>query len=133
MSDLDNGKFSAASFYARRIRRIFPALIVVLSATFALGWLYLLPVELVSLGRNLLGSVLFSANFVLLSEAGYFDIAAHLKPLLHLWSLGIEEQFYLAWPWLLWAVPRRWLTLVIALADLFISVTAPRGPHRSLQ
>jgi peptidoglycan/LPS O-acetylase OafA/YrhL len=116
LSDLDAGKFSAASFYARRIRRIFPALIVVLIAAFLLGWYYLLPTELVSLGKNILASALFSANLMLLSEVGYFDVAAHLKPLLHLWSLGIEEQFYLAWPWLLWAVPRTWLTPVIILA-----------------
>ncbi len=116
LSDLSNGEFSAASFYARRVRRIFPALIVVLIAAFALGWHYLLPAELMSLGKNILASALFSANLMLLSEVGYFDVAARLKPLLHLWSLGIEEQFYLVWPWLLWAVPRTWLTLVIILA-----------------
>ena len=121
LSDLGSGKFSAASFYARRIRRIFPALIVVLIATFALGWYYLLPAELVSLGKNILASALFSANLMLLSEVGYFDVAAHLKPLLHLWSLGIEEQFYLVWPWLLWALPRTWLTpaMVLAIAASF--------------
>src|SRR5205823_2636686 len=92
LSDLDRGKFSAWTFYARRIRRIFPALIVVLSFTFALGWHFFLPpTELTSLGKNLVASALFSANLMLLSEVGYFDIAAHTKPLLHLWSLGIEE------------------------------------------
>jgi peptidoglycan/LPS O-acetylase OafA/YrhL len=116
LSDLSSGNFRAASFYARRIRRIFPALIIVLIASFVLGWHYLLPAELMSLGKNILASALFSANLMLLSEVGYFDVAAHLKPLLHLWSLGIEEQFYLVWPWLLWAMPRTWLTLVIFLA-----------------
>ena len=121
LSDLDRGSFSIASFYARRIRRIFPALIVVLAAAFALGWYLLLPAELVSFEKNLLASVLFSANLMLLSEVGYFDLAAHVKPLLHLWSLGIEEQFYLVWPWLLWAVPRKWLmpAIVVALAASF--------------
>ena len=121
LGDLDNGKFSATSFYARRIRRIFPALIVVLVATFLLGWHYLLPAELMSLGKNILASSLFSANLMLLSEVGYFDLDARLKPLLHLWSLGIEEQFYLVWPWLLWAVPRTWLTpvLIFAMATSF--------------
>jgi peptidoglycan/LPS O-acetylase OafA/YrhL len=113
LSDLVHGKFSIASFYARRIRRIFPALIVVLSAAFALGWHSLLPAELASFEKNLIASVLFSANLMLLSEVGYFDLAAHLKPLLHLWSLGIEEQFYLVWPWLLRAVPGKWLTPAI--------------------
>ena len=67
-----------------------------------------LGVELTSLARNAVASAFFGANFTLLAEAGYFDIAAHLKPLLHLWSLGIEEQFYLAWPFALWLTPRRW-------------------------
>jgi peptidoglycan/LPS O-acetylase OafA/YrhL len=70
---------------------------------------FLPPAELTSLGKNLVASALFSANLMLLSEVGYFDIAAHTKPLLHLWSLGIEEQFYLLWPWILWLLPKRWL------------------------
>ncbi len=111
LDDLDSGNFTAASFYARRVRRIFPALITVLIATFAFGWHYFLPMELASLGKNILASALFSANLMLLSEVGYFDVAAHLKPLLHLWSLGIEEQFYLVWPLLLWSLPRRRLLL----------------------
>ena len=111
LEDLDSGSFTAASFYARRVRRIFPALIVVLIATFAFGWHYFLPMELASLGKNILASALFSANLMLLSEVGYFDVAAHLKPLLHLWSLGIEEQFYLVWPLLLWSLPRKRLLL----------------------
>jgi len=104
--------FSFLDFYARRIRRIFPALILVLAATLALK--ILLPSELTSLAKNAIASAFFSANFMLLSEAGYFDIAAHLKPLLHLWSLGIEEQFYLVWPLALWLTPRNWRATVIA-------------------
>jgi len=111
LEELVSGNFTAASFYARRIRRIFPALIIVLVATFAFGWLYFLPMELLSLGKNILASSLFSANLMLLSEVSYFDVAAHMKPLLHLWSLGIEEQFYLVWPLLLWLLPRKRLLL----------------------
>jgi peptidoglycan/LPS O-acetylase OafA/YrhL len=114
LNDLKDGTFSAANFYARRIRRIFPALIVVLVATFALGWNFLLPVELTSLCRNIFASAFFSANLMLLSEVSYFDLDADMKPLLHLWSLGIEEQFYLIWPWILWLLPGRWLVAAIA-------------------
>ena len=112
---LDGPKgFSFADFYVRRVRRIFPALILVLAATLAVGVTIFLPSELTSLARNALASAFFGANFVLLSEAGYFDLAAHLKPLLHLWSLGIEEQFYLAWPLALWLTPRKWRGVMIA-------------------
>jgi peptidoglycan/LPS O-acetylase OafA/YrhL len=113
VSDLDGPGFSFADFYARRVRRIFPALILVLFATVAVGAYIFLPSELSSLAKNAIASAFFSANLMLLSESGYFDVDSHLKPLLHLWSLGIEEQFYLAWPLALWLTPRRWRTALI--------------------
>ena len=79
--------FRIGRFYVRRIRRIFPSLVVVLVAAFAAGWLLLSPNELNSLGANIAGGAAFTSNFVLLHQTGYFDIAAADKPLLHLWSL----------------------------------------------
>ncbi|RPH39749.1 MAG: acyltransferase, partial [Desulfobulbaceae bacterium] len=100
-ADLQKERFSFADFYARRIRRIFPALILVLTVSSLLGWFLLLPDEYSQLGKHVAGGAGFVSNFVLLGEAGYFDSEAELKPLLHLWSLGIEEQFYFIWPVLL--------------------------------
>jgi peptidoglycan/LPS O-acetylase OafA/YrhL len=108
ITDLDRGSFSFASFYARRIRRIFPALIIVLLATLGGGAAILLPDELTSLAKNAIAGALSGGNLMLLSEIDYFDLDARAKPLLHLWSLGIEEQFYLAWPLALWLCPPRW-------------------------
>ncbi len=77
-------------------------------ATLGAGVAILLPEEMTSLAGSAIAGALFSSNLRLLSEVGYFDLDAHAKPLLHLWSLGIEEQFYLAWPLALWFCPRRW-------------------------
>jgi peptidoglycan/LPS O-acetylase OafA/YrhL len=118
-SNLENNSFSLRDFYARRIRRIFPALILVLATTFAIGWYSLLPDEFAQFGKHLSAGALFISNFALWNEAGYFDAAAETKPLLHLWSLGIEEQFYIFWPALLivaWKRAYNLLTIVVVLA-----------------
>jgi len=81
--------------------------------------------ELKSFFNNVLASALFSANLMLLLESGYFDVAAHAKPLLHLWSLGIEEQFYLAWPAALMIAPRRsltWMILAILITSYALNI-----------
>ena len=101
-SEIEQHRFSLASFYGRRIRRIFPALAVCLAAVLAYGFVVLLPSELAQLGKQVFFGASFLSNFALWSESGYFDRAATSKPLLHLWSLGIEEQFYILWPPLLW-------------------------------
>ncbi|MBE0494515.1 MAG: acyltransferase [Thiomicrospira sp.] len=95
---INRGDFSLKDFYARRIRRLFPALITVLLFTLGLGWLVLFPEEYQQLGSHVANSVIFILNFKLINEVGYFDVESHYKPLLHLWTLSVEEQYYLLWP-----------------------------------
>ncbi|HUQ89932.1 MAG TPA: acyltransferase family protein [Vicinamibacterales bacterium] len=106
-------RFSFADFYRRRIRRIFPALLIVLIAVYAIGWFELFTNEFRELGKHVAAGAGFVSNLALQAEAGYFDYTADAKPLLHLWSLGIEEQFYLAWPLLLWAIWKRINPIVV--------------------
>ena len=115
---LDKQAFSFAHFYAQRARRLLPALIVVLPATLAAGWHWLWPLEYEQLATHTAAAVVFVLNIVLWTEAGYFDVATELKPLMHLWSLGIEEQFYLLYPCLLWLAWRVWRKPVIAIAGM---------------
>jgi peptidoglycan/LPS O-acetylase OafA/YrhL len=104
-----SGTFTFREFYARRIRRLFPALITLLLLCMCYGWVLLLPDELRRLGKQVAAGTFFLQNFVLWQESGYFDVSANLKPLLHLWSLAVEEQFYILFPpvmILIWR--RRW-------------------------
>jgi peptidoglycan/LPS O-acetylase OafA/YrhL len=100
--ELETSSFSFSNFYARRVKRIFPALITMLTASYAFGWFFLFNEDFRRLGSHIFRASLFLSNFILWREAGYFDNAAETKPLLHLWSLGIEEQFYIVWPVILW-------------------------------
>lgn len=104
-----------ADFYQRRIRRIFPSLILVLLACLVLGWLVLFSSEYQRLGKYVAAGAGYVENFVLWNEAGYFDHASIEKTLLHLWSLSVEEQFYIFWPLLLWALTRRHWSLLTSI------------------
>ena len=109
--NLDNGTFGLCEFYARRIRRIFPALLIVLVSSYIFGWFALLADEYKHLGKHIVGGAGFVSNIVLWNEAGYFETSSETTPLLHLWSLGIEEQFYILWPLLLCIAWKRNLSL----------------------
>ncbi len=125
LADMQAGQYSLAQFYARRIRRIFPALVTVLLATWAMGWFCLTGDEYRELGKHVLAGAGFVSNWAFWMEAGYFDQTASAKPLLHLWSLGVEEQFYIVWPVLMYvAVRLRRVALVCAVTGLLSFVSA---------
>ena len=119
LTEVEDGTFGLVKFYARRIRRIFPALAVVLAASYLIGWVILLPDEFALLGESIAAGVAFVSNLFLLRQTSYFAPDAADNPLLHLWSLGIEEQFYIFWPLILLTIfglrrRRFWMTAIAA-------------------
>jgi len=98
IDELKSGRYSILTFYDRRIRRIFPALLLVLTISLVFGYFFLFKTEFQSIVKHAIASTTFLQNFMLWSESGYFDKSSNLKPLLHIWSLAIEEQFYIFWP-----------------------------------
>lgn len=120
--EIAEGRFSLISFYERRARRILPALTVVILASFAVGWFVLLPIEMQNLGHSAIATGFFLSNVYFLLTLDYFAQAAEFAPLLHTWSLAVEEQFYLFFPPLLmllaWMRWRRSLSVVVGLSLL---------------
>lgn len=134
IGNLERNSFNFVEFYIRRINRIFPALLLVLIVCLAFGWFVLLADEYKQLGKHIAGGAGFISNIILWSESGYFDNAAGTKPLLHLWSLGIEEQFYIAWPLLLFlAWKKRFnllsVTVVVAVISFALNIGETNGGH----
>lgn len=112
LNALNENRFSFKDFFFRRIKRIYPVLMLVLFTSYVLGWFFLMPKEFKELNKHILGGVGFVANFTLWQDSGYFDSLPELKPLMHLWSLGIEEQFYLVWPlslFILWKFHSKYI------------------------
>ena len=126
-SNLQNNTFSFKDFYTSRVRRIFPPLILILFSGLIFGWLALIPDEFAEIGSHIFGGASFTSIIILWNEAGYFDNLIDLKPLLHLWSLGVEEQFYIIWPLLIWAAWRLGINilktiLVIGIASFCLNI-----------
>lgn len=107
LSELARGDFSIARFYERRARRILPALFVVVAVCLPFAWAWMMPSQLTDFGESVLAVSLFSSNFLFWLEEGYFSRSSELKPLLHTWSLAVEEQFYLLFPLFLALIWRR--------------------------
>jgi len=133
--ELDAGKFSILNFYERRARRILPALFLVMAMTAVLGTILMLPYELRDFGRSMIAVLAFVSNFFFWRETDYFATAAEQLPLLHTWSLSVEEQFYILFPLMLWLFWRYWrgglipVMVVVSLASLALAeIMVHRSP-----
>lgn len=118
LSDLKASRFSFMQFYERRARRLLPSLFLVTLCTIPLAYVLMLPHQFEDFSKSVVGVGVFLSNFQFWWEAGYFETAAELKPLLHTWSLAVEEQFYLLFPVLLLLLYRRKLLLTIAVLSI---------------
>ena len=133
LGDLERGEFSILRFYERRARRILPALFTVMVVCVPFAWALMMPVELRGFGHSLAAVSLFISNVLFWQESGYFDTSAEEKPLLHTWSLAVEEQYYLLFPvmlFFLWKAGRN-PTLTVLCALSLISLAAAEWGARN--
>lgn len=121
------GDFSIGKFYERRARRILPALFLVLMACVPMAWIWLSPKDINDFSNSLIAISLFVSNFYFWLSSGYFETASELKPLIHTWSLSVEEQYYLIYPVFLWCIWRFgarvmiWVLILMLLTSLCVA------------
>lgn len=130
LAELEESKFSIVGFYERRARRILPVLFFVMAVCIPFAWFLLPPFELASFSKSLIAVPLFLSNFFFWREGGYFETAAEIKPLLHTWSLAVEEQYYVFFPiflMLCWRLGRRWVLGAIILIAIISLISAQIG------
>jgi peptidoglycan/LPS O-acetylase OafA/YrhL len=122
LEDLKKGRLNLLAFWERRIRRLFPAVVVVTLTTLVAGWFFLLPVDYGDLAQSVFSQMLLSSNFFFWKNTNYFDGVADLKPLLHTWSLSVEEQFYLLYPFALILLSRVGRKFAVASVAILFSI-----------
>ena len=123
ISEMAQKNFNIFNFYERRARRILPALFFVMLVCIPFAWLWMTPNELKDFGQSLFAVSTFTSNILFWRESGYFEIAAELKPLLHTWSLAVEEQYYIFFPVFLLLIWRLGLAWVIAILLLVLIIS----------
>jgi peptidoglycan/LPS O-acetylase OafA/YrhL len=132
LGELEQDTFSIANFYERRARRILPALFLVMLTCIPFAWLWLLPGDMREFSESLVAVSLFGSNILFWRSTGYFDTANELKPLLHTWSLAVEEQFYFLFPIFLmlsWRFARRWIMAALVIVFVASLAAAQWGAH----
>ena len=134
ISEMAEGKFSIVNFYERRARRILPALFFVMAACLPFAWLWLTPTDLKDFGQSLVAVSTFSSNILFWLESGYFNNSAGLKPLLHTWSLAVEEQYYILFPiflMLTWRLGLKWVLILLSIVFLVSLGVAQWGAYNA--
>ena len=132
LTEKEQGTFSLVNFYERRARRILPALFFVMLVSLPFAWLWLIPEDLIDFSQSLVGVSTFSSNFHFMRDTGYWGTANNFKPLLHTWSLAVEEQYYVLFPMylmLMWKVRKRWILSSMMIIAVFSLVAAQLRVH----